>query len=643
MAAACDLLRDKVANLEVQLRDVLPISILDATHGFTFFRRLLNDGSEKADVVPLKYGSFVDFQACSSALECHSDYLRLGEDYIQVLTLKEPPARTFANLLRDLSELACNAIIVSEWKRVDPLQTRRVIQSKRRHFHNVKVSAASYLNTGKTNTASDSLVDEGAVALVGDLGACLQEIDLHGRHFGEFSLTVVLSDQDLAVLRHAAAQCFKVFAIHDAHLIEERYNRLNAWLAVQPGNAPYNLRRLWLLNNNFADLSFLYTLRRGEARNTHLDTDYLALFEGTGGVPYYFNLHYKDVAHTLLLGATGSGKSFTLNFILTHLQKYGTITTIFDLGSSYESLTRLFGGSYFPVSAAKRDFTINPFCLPPTAENLLFLFAFVKVLAESTSFRLSAEDEKDLFEQIENLYTISPDQRRLFTLANIVRRPVRTQLQKWVQGGAYAGLFDNAEDTLTLARFQTFDFEGMAQADQVEPLLFYVLHRAYAAITASQEAMIFKVFVMDEAWRFLRHPVIRAYVVEALKTWRKKSAAILLATQSSEDLISSELLPTVVESCPTKIFLANPGMDRAAYRRAFHLNETEAEKIAGLIPKEEILIKQPEFSKLVRLRVDRKGYWLYTNSPQDNQRKREAFARFGFEEGLEQLAKTRHP
>ena len=86
---------------------------------------------------------------------------------------------------------------------------------------------------------------------------------------------------------------------------------------------------------------------------------------------------------------------------------------------------------------------------------------------------------------------------------------------------------------------------------------------------------MFKAFVMDEAWRFFRHPLIRAYIVEALKTWRKKNGAMILATQSSDDLLASEMLPVAVESCPTKLFLANPGMNREAYGAAFHLNQTE--------------------------------------------------------------------
>lgn len=636
---ARDLVIQKVAAFAAQLRDCLPIEILDSPDGFRFWGRLLNYAPHKSEALALKYESFIDYQACDSALECHREFLRVDDDFVQVLTLKTLPARTFAHLAASLCEIPCNAVMASEWKVESAPKVRRLIQSKRRHFHNTKASALNYLNTG-AETPCDLLVDDGAVALVGNLGACLEEMELHGRAFGQFSLTLVLYHADLAQVRQAAAQCFKIFATQDAQLTEERYNRLNAWLAVLPGNCAYNLRRLWLTSVNYADLSFIFTLKSGAAHNAHLDAECLATLEGTGSVPYFLNLHVKDVAHALVLGATGSGKSFFLNFLLAEAQKYAPFTFIFDLGGSYENLTRHLGGSYLALGGPARGLKINPFALPPTPENLRFLFSFVKVLAEPGGTPLSALDEQDLFEQIGNLYSVAPEQRRLFTLANIVRRPVRQGLAKWVQGGPYGDLFDHAEDELTIARFQAFDFEGMDRAaDQLEPLLFYVLHRASAAIDETAESTRFKIFVVDEAWRFFRHPVIKAYIVEALKTWRKKNAAILLATQSSEDLLGSDLLPVVVESCPTQFFLANSGIDQQAYRRAFHLSETEAAQIAALVPKQEILVKQPNLSKRVRLRVDPKGCWLFTNHPQDNAKKREAFARHDLHRGLEELAK----
>jgi type IV secretion system protein VirB4 len=154
-----------------------------------------------------------------------------------------------------------------------------------------------------------------------------------------------------------------------------------------------------------------------------------------------------------------------------------------------------------------------------------------------------------LFQQIESLYEIAPEQRRLFTLANIANRNIRERLQKWIHGGQYAALFDNVEDNLTLSRFQCFEFEGLDQYPQVlEPLLFYILHRANTAIHEPEHNTTFKAFVMDEAWRFLRDPVIKLYITEALKTWRKCNAAMILATQSSDDIDRSEMMQVVDES-----------------------------------------------------------------------------------------------
>ncbi len=52
-----------------------------------------------------------------------------------------------------------------------------------------------------------------------------------------------------------------------------------------------------------------------------------------------------------------------------------------------------------------------------------------------------------------------------------------------------------AEDTLSFSRFQTFNFAGWGDAPQVlEPLLFYVLHRASNEITDPAKLGTFKAF-----------------------------------------------------------------------------------------------------------------------------------------------------
>jgi type IV secretion system protein TrbE len=622
----------------VQLQDFVQAELLDKQSAFCFFSRLLNYAPSRSDVMQLRSDQDVDQQLSASTLECHRDRLQLNAHQVKVLSVIEPPVKTFAHMMRSLLELPSNVVVASEWRRVSNIKMRRAIRGKRRHFHNSKTSLANYLSDAPMSDRH-LLVDDADEALVHELGGALQEMEVKGSSFGEWSMTVVLYDLDRAKLDRAVAECVKRFATQDSTVMEERYNLLNAWLSVLPGNHQYNLRRLYLLDSNCADLSFLFTLHLGEPHNQHLDQEYLAVLETNQATPYFLNLHHQDNAHTVILGATGAGKSFLLNFLLTNLQKYRPYTVIFDLGGDYESLVRLFAGRYVRVGLETLSATINPFCLPPSRENLQFLYSFVRVLVESGHHQLSSADERDLYEQIENLYAVEAGLRRLGTLSNIVNRRLAEPLQKWVGDGQYARLFDNSQDNLSFARFQCFDFEGMDRyPDILEPLLFYILHRANASILASDCTTAFKVVVMDEAWRFFRNPTIQSYVVEALKTWRKKNAALILATQSGDDLYRSDLLPVVVESCATKMFLANPGMDRAAYSERFHLNQTEADLVAGLIPKQQVLLKRPNLAKVVNLHVDPTEYWLYTNSPYDNARRQAAFEKHGFERGLEVLA-----
>jgi type IV secretion/conjugal transfer VirB4 family ATPase len=604
LSASIAVLRAQVHAFCDQLADSMHPRLASKPQAFALLRRLLNYTPGKADTVRLKRDDFLDVALGDSALECHRSHLKLDDSFVRVLTLKEPPGHTYAAMLRELYALPSEFIAVTEWKRESVGPIRRAIQAKRRHFHNSKASLTNYLHSTPPSP-EEMLIDDGASASVADLGACLKEMEMTGSYFGVFSLTLIAYACDEADLQRSVSACMKTFAAHDAVLIDERYNLLNAWLAAIPGGTRRNLRFMHILNTNYADLSFLFTVDRGAEWNAALGAEYLAALETDQRTTYFLNLHRSDVAHSVVLGSTGSGKSFLLNFLLTHAQKYEPYTVIFDLGGGYKDLTRTLNGSYLRVGLEHRAFTINPFALEPSTENLHFLYALVKVLIEAGGqYRLTSHDDRDLYEQIGNLYEIESDQRRLLTLAHMLPRSLSQHLHRWVGNGPYARLFDNVTDTLTCATFQAFDFEGLDKYPQLlEPLLFYVLHRANATIHAAGHAARFKLFVLDEAWRFLRNPTIKDYLTAALKTWRKRNAAVIMATQSADDLDQSDVLRVVVESCATKIFLANPGCDASVYRDVFGLNETEIAHVTRLVPRQQLLIKQGTASKILNLNV----------------------------------------
>jgi type IV secretory pathway VirB4 component len=377
------LLRQKVNSLSGQLNDLTTVELLGAEKTFRLVRRLVNFRPSKIQDAHLYSARHLDWQVCDSELEAHRGYLRVDDDYVRVLTLKELPGETRPLILNGLLDIPANFHVVTEWHPVDNAKARKEIASRRRHHHNSKTSFVSNLQDRQNAGPRDELVDDSKEAAVAELGSALTALGMEGKNFGEFTLSVVIYDEDRMKLEHAVAEFQKLFTQHDGLLYEERYNLLNAFFATVPGNKQFNLRKQWALNSNYADLSFLFTVDSGSTWNPHLEREYLAVLESTHGTPYYFNFHAGDVGHALMLGATGSGKSFSMSFTIQSVQKYDPLTFIFDLGGSYESLTRVFGGAYLNVGLKNPGFTINPFSLEPTPENLNFLYLFLRVLIEA--------------------------------------------------------------------------------------------------------------------------------------------------------------------------------------------------------------------------------------------------------------------
>jgi type IV secretion system protein TrbE len=636
-------LNQKVQAFTRQLADFMQIEVLDRQGQFRFFRRLLNYDDWRIAGKPHST-QFLDYQIVNSNIEAERDHLRVGDHVVRVLTMKEAITETRPLVLDSLLKIPANFCVVTEWTPLAADKARKEVNKRRRHFNMSKTGFVSQMGNDATKAnPRDVLVDESKQADIEDLGDCLRALG-EGQSLGDFSLTIVVYATAKSETDRLVGEFTSVFTNADGNLFTETYNQLNAYFATVPGNYALNLRKLFLLNTNYADLSFLFTILPGEKTNAHLGTEYLAVLETDNSTPYFLNLHNGEVAHSLILGVTGSGKSFLCNFLLQNAQKYAPLTFIFDIGGSFQSLTSIFGGSYLNVGRESQDFTINPFSLTPTKENLEFLFSFLRVLIEGNKqrYQLDFKEERKLWDGIERVYVLDAELRTLSNFANIIGE-LKERLHRWTGGGQYGFLFDNAMDSLSFANFQTFNFRGWGDApDVLDPLLFYVLHRASNEITNPMRLATFKTFLIDEARGFIRNQTIRNYVFQAQKMWRKHNGAMILAMLSLQELREEGMVEFVSEGFPTKIFLANPDMDRKLYREAFHLNDTELELIAGLVPPGQMLIRKAQSSKKVQLNVDSVSHWMATNNPRDNLKKRDYFERFGIAEGLRHLAQD-HP
>jgi type IV secretory pathway VirB4 component len=291
-------LEQRVHSFVRQLSDFVQIDILPQKECFRFLRRLVNYDDWRIDGHP-KDTQFLDYQVANSDIEAERDHLRVGDHYVRVLTIKEAISETKPLVLRHLLEIQANFCVVTEWAPIDNAVARKEITMRKRHFN---VSKSSFISSVHSDAATvnprDVLIDESKQADIENLGDCLRVLG-DGQTLGDFSLTIVLYADNKNTLESVLPDVVRIFTTSDGTLFSETYNQLNAYFAIVPGNYRHNLRKLFLLNSNYADISFLFTVHPGNTWNGHLDCEYLAVLETDNATPYYLNLHEREVAHTL--------------------------------------------------------------------------------------------------------------------------------------------------------------------------------------------------------------------------------------------------------------------------------------------------------------------------------------------------------
>jgi hypothetical protein len=303
-----------------QLADFMQVELLNQQGQFTFFRRLLNYDDWRIAGRP-QSTQFLDYQVVNSDIEAERDHLRVGDHIVRLLTMKEAITETRPLVLDALLKISANFYVVTEWTPLPADKARKEVNKRRRHFNMSKTGFVSQMGNDATKTnPRDVLVDESKQADIENLGDCLRALG-DGQSLGDFSLTIVLYGRSRTELDQLVAEFTGVFTTADGNLFAETYNQLNAYFATVPGNYALNLRQLYLLNTNYADLSFLFTILPGEKTNAHLGTEYLAVVETDNSTPYFLNLHTRDVAHTLILGMTGSGKNMKLEELNTRTKE----------------------------------------------------------------------------------------------------------------------------------------------------------------------------------------------------------------------------------------------------------------------------------------------------------------------------------
>ena len=620
-----------------------PVEMLGAAEGSRLLSELINRPGMPWDGAT---GSGMNWRLALSELEAERSHLKLDGEPVILYSLLSPPGRAHANLLRDLYCLDATLTVSLEWRPWTVEAARRRIRSAQRHYFSRRYSMMAHAQDAQGTAAA--MVDSAAAAESDRLGAALVELEADGVAYGEASLTVALHG-GLDKIERLDGDVRRLFAAHDAKAIREGYGQLPVWFSRLPAQPPKRqIRKVFVSAGLAACLAPIFGPPVGSARCRHLGRESLAAFETPWRTPYHYDLFCGDVGHTLILGATGSGKSFSLNFLLVEALRYGPRVLILDLGGSYRWLTRFVGGRYLELAPGEAEPTLllQPFALPATTRTFQFLTGWVLRLLKLGGYGAGGADTSEIRARIEDLYALGAERRTLSVLAGSLPSAMWPALSRWTEGGAWGAYFDNpagGEADIEFRDWQVIDLAGAAEhADLCEAALAYLLERMRLEIEDPAETARLKLMVVDEAWRYMQDPAVLNYLAEAAKTWRKKNAALVLATQSAVDVTGTSGAAALLESIPTKLFLANPELP-AEVAGLFRLNESELAQIRELAPKRELYLRRPEEAAVLRLEVDPESYWLYTSSATDAEKRERAVAEHGLDHALEVLADRTHP
>ena len=505
----------------------------------------------------------------------YSDRVIIGRETIEIrheaesrfagmLSFKEYPARTRTGMLDGVLTSPFELILSQSFCLVSKADARVIMGRKQNQLVSSGDKAASQID--ELDDAMDDL--ESNRFVIGE----------HHLTLSVFAATVKELTDNLAKARASLTNGGAVVAREDLGLEA-------AWWAQLPGNFRYRARSGAITSKNFAALSPFHSYPIGQKDGNEWGPA-VALLKTASGSPYYFNLHYGDLGNTFMCGPSGAGKTVIVNFMLSQLEKHDPHVVFFDKDRGAELYVRAAGGSYLPLKNGVPTGCAPLRALDLTPENKVFLTRWVGKLVSSGTRELTVTELRDISGAIDGLADLPADRRTIGALRTFLNNTdpegIAARLRRWERGGPLGWVFDNVIEDIGFGdfggsgKFIGYDMTDFLDNEEIRtPLMAYLFHRVEQLIDGRRI-----IIVIDEFWKALQDEGFRDLAQNKLKTIRKQNGLMLFATQSPRDALNSPIAHTIIEQCPTQIFLPNSRGNHADYVDGFKLTEREYELIA---------------------------------------------------------------
>ncbi|WP_087001936.1 VirB4 family type IV secretion/conjugal transfer ATPase [Rhizobium sullae] len=504
--------------------------------------------------------------------------------YAAMFGFKEYPATTRSGMLDGILTAPFELILTQSFAFISKADARVIMGRKQ----NQMVSAG-----------------DKAASQVEELDAAMDDLESNRFVLGEHHLTLSVFAISVKELTDNLAKARSHLTNGGAVVAREDLGLEAAWWAQLPGNFRYRARSGAITSRNFAALSPFHSYPIGQKDGNEWGPA-VAMLKTASGSPFYFNFHHGDLGNTFICGPSGTGKTVLVNFMLSQLEKHDPHMVFFDKDRGADLFVRAAGGAYLPLRNGIATGCAPLKALALTAENKVFLARWVGKLAGSAKRELMVTELREIASAIDGLADLPVERRSIGALRTFLNNTdpegIASRLRRWEREGPLGWVFDNDGDEIGIgAKFIGYDMTDFLDNEEIRtPLMAYLFFRIEQLIDGRRI-----IIVIDEFWKALQDEGFRDLAENKLKTIRKQNGLMLFATQSPRDAIVSPIAHTIIEQCPTQIFLPNPRGDHADYVDGFKLTEREFELVARELPAESrrFIVKQGHNSVVAELNL----------------------------------------
>ena len=578
---------------------------------------------------PLKapeYLLFLDKIITDSNIE-NTIPLKLGDYYVPVITIKDFPQETYPAIFDRLNRTGIEYRWSTRFICLDKKDGLKEIDKWQGRFHGGRKGGAKKIMTEYVEKHESTRENKGSAALEDDASAAQVEAMTDLYRFGYYTSTLMVWDRDLEKAEEKARMLEGEIAACMFNSIQETANAFEAFLSMQPGNVYANIRRPLISSGNLAHIIPLSAVWMGIIHNDFTESISgceapLLTCSSNYATPFFFNLNVGNVGHTFFFGPTGSGKSTILALLAIQFLKYpDSNVIIFDKGRSARSVTMAAGGVYAEPGIG--DIGFQPLAELSTASDILWCADFIEVLLTEQAVPVDASMRNAITEALKLMKDIPLQDRTLTTLSTYVSytnpttgiNDIKAGLSPYLKGGQFGNIFDESETSLPYSKWTMIEMGSLMDLSEkaVRPalvFLFKYIERIWKGTNAKpKRKKELTLLILDEAWLYLDNPVFASRIKEWLLTCRKDNVFVVFATQQVEAARRSSIAPEIVQSCLTKVYLADRSAQDAIQKEAyryFGLTDAEIYAISKAQPMRDYFYKSALGTRMFNLNLERK-------------------------------------